>query len=209
MAAIAATGQDLPPLPARRRATWAIYQVFETADAGQLFVDVTSDQQWARFVKEFALETLAADPRLATNSMRVDERDWLIPKLQEVFAKLTTADATQRCERANISWAPVGKPADLFADPHLLASGGLLDVLVPRAGTKEIVTAGIPALPLEFGSPRQRPGLNAQPPQLGEHSRAVLAEGGFTPTEIEAFCARGIVVSSGVAKENQVLGVHP
>ena len=36
-------------------------------DGGQLFIGVTSDQQWARFVEEFGLQELAADPRLATN----------------------------------------------------------------------------------------------------------------------------------------------
>jgi crotonobetainyl-CoA:carnitine CoA-transferase CaiB-like acyl-CoA transferase len=204
MAGIAATGQEQPPMPSRGRGTWAVYQVFETADHGQLFVGVTSDQQWSRFVKEFALETLVADPRLATNALRVRQRDWLLPALQEVFAKLTTAEATERCERANISWAPVGKPIDLFTDPHLLASGGLLNVLVPRAGTKEIVTTGLPALPLEFGLSRQRPSLTTQPPQLGEHSRAVLAEAGFTSAEVEALCARGTIVSGSPNKEKQM-----
>ena len=48
MAGIVATGEELPPMPARRGA-WAIYEVFATADAGQLFIGVTSDQQWTRF----------------------------------------------------------------------------------------------------------------------------------------------------------------
>ena len=41
-------------MPARRGA-WAIYDVFDTADGEQLFIGVTSDQQWARFVEEFGL----------------------------------------------------------------------------------------------------------------------------------------------------------
>jgi crotonobetainyl-CoA:carnitine CoA-transferase CaiB-like acyl-CoA transferase len=200
MAGIAATGQEPLPMPARGRGLWAVYQVFATADDGRLFVGVTSDQQWTRFVKEFGLETLAADPRLATNALRAREREWLTPALQEMFAKLTTAEAMQGCERANISWAPVGKPGDLFTDPHLLASGGLLNVLVPRAGAQEGVTVGLPALPLEFGSPGQRCGLTAQPPQIGEHSRPVLEEAGFTAAEIEALCAQGTVVTSGAER---------
>jgi hypothetical protein len=40
----------------------------------------------------------------------------------------------RRCERAKASWAPVGQPADLFTDPHLLATGGLLGVFVSRMG---------------------------------------------------------------------------
>ena len=68
MAGMAATGLPAEPMPARRGA-WAIYEVFPTAD-GELFIGVTSDQQWTRFVEEFGLQALAADPRLATNLMR-------------------------------------------------------------------------------------------------------------------------------------------
>ena len=70
MAGMAATGLEARPMPARRGA-WAIYDVFDTAGGGQLFIGVTSDQQWTRFVEEFGLRELAADPRLATNVMRL------------------------------------------------------------------------------------------------------------------------------------------
>ena len=60
MAGIAATGQELPPMPLRP-AAWAIYEVFETSDGDSLFVGVTSDPQWRRFTAEFELDTLAAD----------------------------------------------------------------------------------------------------------------------------------------------------
>ena len=120
MAGMTATGLPAQPMPARRGA-WAIYEVFPTAD-GELFIGVTSDQQWTRFVEEFGLQALAADPRLATNLMRCQERPWLIPALKEVVAALPQAEVARRCERANVSWAPVGQPADLFADAHLLAT---------------------------------------------------------------------------------------
>jgi len=195
MAGIAATGQDVPPMPARRGA-WAIYQVFETAGGDQLFIGVTSDPQWRRFVAEFGLDGLGRDPRLATNGMRVKEKDWLIPALVAVVAGLPTEEVKQRCERANISWAPVGKPSDLFTDPHLLASAGLLDVFMARPGQAEGVTVGLPAMPVEFGWPRERPGLSSQPPQIGEQSRAILAQAGLTPSEIDALIERKVVVSS-------------
>ena len=64
MAGIAMTGEDMPPMPERKGA-WAVYQTFDTA-GGELFIGITSDQQWARFIQEFDLPHLAADPRLAT-----------------------------------------------------------------------------------------------------------------------------------------------
>ena len=195
MAGMTATGLPATPMPARRGA-WAIYEVFPTGGGGQLFIGVTSDQQWARFTEEFGLQHLAADPRLATNLMRGNERPWLIPALKEVLAKIPRDEVARRCERANISWAPVGQPGDLFADPHLLATGGLLDVFISQIGGTEGQKVGLPGMPVEFGSARERPGLRRQPPRLGEHNSEVLAEAGFLPAEIAALAEKRITVGS-------------
>src|SRR5262249_55412370 len=101
MAGMTATGLDARPMPTRRGA-WAIYEVFNTAGDGQLFIGVTSDQQWARFVEEFGLQDLAADPRLASNVLRLAERSWLIPALQDVLIKYPQPEVEARCERANV-----------------------------------------------------------------------------------------------------------
>jgi crotonobetainyl-CoA:carnitine CoA-transferase CaiB-like acyl-CoA transferase len=183
-------------MPARRGA-WAIYEVFRTANDGQLFIGVTSDQQWSRFVEEFSLQVLAADRRLATNFMRLQERSWLIPALQEILTKLPQDEVAARCERANVSWAPVGQPGDLFTDPHLLATGGLVDVFISRMGGTDGTKVGLPALPIEFGG-HARPGLTRQPPRMGEHNGQVLAEAGFSPAEVaELAKARVIVAATG------------
>ena len=195
MAGMAATGLEMRPMPARRGA-WAIYEVFDTAGEGQLFIGVTSDQQWERFVEEFGLQALAMDPRLATNVTRLDERDWLIPALQEVLLKFPQKEVEQRCERCNVSWAPVGKPGDLFEDPHLLAAGGLVDVFVSRFGGDGGKMTGLPALPMEFGAARQRPGLTRQPPRVGEHSAEILGEAGFTTEDVTGLAQRGVIVGS-------------
>jgi len=193
MAGMAATGLEARPMPARRGA-WAIYEVFRTADNGQLFIGATSDQQWARFVEVFALQELASDPRLATNLMRLQERAWLIPVIQDVLGRLSQQDVEARCEQANVSWARVGQPGDLFADPHLLATGGLLDVFISRIGGAEGKKVGLPALPIEFGPNRDRPGIWRQAPRIGEHSRDVLNEAGLSAGEVANLLQTGVVV---------------
>ena len=195
MAGIAITGEDMPPMPARKGA-WAIYEVFPCVGDGQLFIGVTSDQQWSRFVEEFGLQELATDPRLATNVMRRDERTWLIPALKEVISRLPQDEVGKRLERANCSWAPVGQPKDLYEDAHLLATGGLLDVFLSRAGGSDGVRTKLPALPIEFGANRERPGVRRQSPRVGEHNAEVLAEAGFTNVEIGALVDRKVIVSA-------------
>ncbi len=195
MAGMVATGLDARPMPARRGA-WAVYDVFDTAGDGQLFIGVTSDQQWNRFVEEFGLQELAADPRMATNVTRLAERSWLIPALQEVLKKFPQKAVEERCERCNVSWAPVAQPGDLFTDPHLLATGGLVDVFVSRFGAEGGKWTGLPALPVEFGAERHRPAVTRQPPKIGEHNSEILAEAGFSATEIAALTERGVIVAS-------------
>jgi crotonobetainyl-CoA:carnitine CoA-transferase CaiB-like acyl-CoA transferase len=193
MAGMAVTGLAAQPMPARRGA-WAVYEVFALAD-GELFIGVTSDQQWTRFTEEFGLQKLAADPRLASNVMRNKERAWFIPILKDVLGRLPKAEVAERCERANISWAPVGQPGDLFEDAHLLASRGLLDVFISPAGGEGRKVA-LPAAPVEFGMPRQRPGLRRQPPRMGEHNAEVLREAGFSAAEVTALADRRVVVAA-------------
>ena len=193
MAGMAATGLEARPMPARRGA-WAVYEVFQTAGGGQLFIGVTSDQQWTRFVEEFSLHDLAADPRLATNVTRLAERSWLIPSLQEILLQYPQSEIESRCERANVSWAPVGQPKDMFTDPHLLATGGLVDVYVSRFGGGDGKVVGLPALPIAFGG--ERPGITRQPPRMGEHNAEVLTEAGFTPQEIAELTKNGVIVSA-------------
>jgi crotonobetainyl-CoA:carnitine CoA-transferase CaiB-like acyl-CoA transferase len=195
MAGMIATGLDARPMPARRGA-WAIYEVFQTADDGQLFIGVTSDQQWTRFVDAFGLHELAADPRLGTNLMRLQERAWLIPALQDVLIKLPQPEVEARCEQAQVSWAPVGQPGDLFTDPHLLATGGLLDVIISRIGGTEGKPAKLPALPIEFGPDRDRPGIRMQSPRMGEHTIEVLTEIGFSAPDIKRLIESGVIVGA-------------
>src|SRR4051794_16557227 len=194
MAGMAATGLEARPMSIRRGA-WAIYEVFDTADGGQLFIGVTSDRQWARFVEEFGLQELAADPRLATNVMRLAERSWLIPALQEVIGKIPRDEVARRVERAQVSWAPVGQPGDLFDDPHLLATGGLVEVMLSRYGGEDGTRAKLPALPIEFGADRSRPAPVRQPPRVGEHNAEILGEAGFSQREIAELAESGVITA--------------
>lgn len=190
MAGAAATGETVPPMPARRGA-WGIYDVFECAD-GPLFVGVTSDPQWRRFCREFDLEALGADPTIATNAARSKARAWLIPRLREILGAMPIAQVRARCEAADVSWAPVGRPEDLFHDPHLAAGGGLLPTLLQTVD-QQARMVGLPALPIEWGPQRLRPALTRQPPRIGEHGAEVLREAGLEAAEITALAEVGIL----------------
>ncbi|MGF1649189.1 MAG: CaiB/BaiF CoA transferase family protein [Hyphomicrobiaceae bacterium] len=198
MAGGAATGEAVPPMTARKGA-WGIYDVFPSCDGRQAFIGVTSDAQWQRFCDVFGFAELFANPEIATNTQRCAARAWLIPELGARLSRLTYDDLIAGSERAQISWAPVGRPEDLFTDPHLVEGGGLLGVVLAAAGGGLGAKVPLPALPLEFGPDRARLTLDRQPPAAGEHSREILREAGFSETDIAELIDAGTVVAGDAA----------
>ena len=92
MAQMAVTGKPAQPMPVRISA-WAIYDVFETAQAGeQLFVGVVSDGPWVQFCAAFGLAELGANPDYAINNQRVLARDIILPQVRALFAAMPRAE---------------------------------------------------------------------------------------------------------------------
>jgi crotonobetainyl-CoA:carnitine CoA-transferase CaiB-like acyl-CoA transferase len=189
LAGEALAGLPMPPMPARRSA-WGIYQVFKTRDGGELFVGVTSDNHWRNFCATFAAPDLLADARLASNEDRVAAREWLIPIVADLLGRYDKAEIVAKCEAAGIPYAPVATVGDLLDDPHLAASGALLDVTLPGGRT-----ARLPRLPIEMGG--RKPGLRREAPRVGEHTRAVLREAGLGEDEIAALERARVIIASG------------
>jgi crotonobetainyl-CoA:carnitine CoA-transferase CaiB-like acyl-CoA transferase len=104
---------------------------------------------------------------------------------------LSIEDILDKCEAANVPYARVGRPDHLSDDPHLNAFGGLIQTAVSSMGGGALV--GIPALPVAFGDERERPGLDRQPPRIGEHTGEILQEAGFALSEIEMLKATGVI----------------
>ncbi len=178
LAYAALSDKPVPPMPERVSA-WAIYDPFETKDGQKLFIGITSDQQWERFCRAFGRADLAADESLRTNNQRIAARQHLMPALAELFKRLPLAEAERLAAEADISYARVARPEDLFDDPHLNASGGFLPTTLPGG-----VRTKLPQLPLRITDmPRT---LRREPPETGEHSREILAALGYADHEIDS-----------------------
>jgi crotonobetainyl-CoA:carnitine CoA-transferase CaiB-like acyl-CoA transferase len=97
-----------------------------------------------------------------------------------------------KLEKTGLPFAPITRPEDLFDDAHLNASGGLVDVTVPDGEFKGAAIR-LPALPLEMNG--QRFGAHIDVPRVGQYSKEVLAELGYSSAEIDAMIAAGAVGS--------------
>jgi crotonobetainyl-CoA:carnitine CoA-transferase CaiB-like acyl-CoA transferase len=178
----AITGQPAAPMPARI-SPWAIYDVFTVKDGEQIFLAAVSDAQWLTFCDALGLADLKADAALAANNDRVRARPTLLPELTRRLQAFSADELSQRMEAAGLPFAPIKKPEELLDDPHLLATGGLADIRLtdgPRAG-QTVKTTLFP-----FTLAGERPGVQLNPPQRGEHTREVLKAVGLADGEIDA-----------------------
>ncbi len=185
MAQYEITGEAPPPMSVKRPA-WGVYDIFETGDGDRLFVGVVTDTQWEIFCREFGETDLAADARLKTNGARVRERAWLIPHLSEAMKRFSKAELEAKLERIGLPFAPIAKPWDLLADPHLTASGALHATRLPSGRTIHV-----PGLPIAFSGEHLPKRLD--PPPVGEGARDALRGIGYGEAQIDALAVAGVI----------------
>jgi crotonobetainyl-CoA:carnitine CoA-transferase CaiB-like acyl-CoA transferase len=186
MLQFAVTGQPAAPMP-ERISPWGIYDVFSVQGGAQIFLAVVGDTQWRVFCDAFGFGDLYADARLATNNDRVRARAWLMPMLRERLADHTSEELAAVFEREGLPFAPITDPQYLFADPHLLLTGGLAPMTLPDGRA-----TSVPLLPLTLDG--ERLGLRLDPPRLGQHGREVLLDVGYSDDDINAMQQAGTLV---------------
>ncbi len=184
MAQMAVTGKAAAPMPARVSA-WAIYDVFETADDDQVFVGVVTDALWQKFCALFGLDDLWADAALRANNARVLARDTLMPRVRAELKRFSKADLIARLDGSGLPFAPIGRPEDLFDDPHLRAGQGLAPVMLDD-GTQTY----LPVLPIALDGERLGGGAL---PLAGADSDRLLGLLGFDAGAIAGLRAAAVI----------------
>ena len=172
------TGEKSTPYSVKS-SPWPVYDLFETSEGEKIFVTIVGEEQWEGFCRSFGREDWLSDPSLATSQRRVDQRSRIIPEIAKIISGHGMAELCRTFEKLGLPFAPVNKPGDLFDDPHLNASGGLLDIT-----TAEGQAVRTPALPFSIDGQRLQRRLD--PPKIGEHSREILTELGFSAAEAGA-----------------------
>jgi crotonobetainyl-CoA:carnitine CoA-transferase CaiB-like acyl-CoA transferase len=185
MAQYAVTGKEAPPM-SERMVAWPVYDIFDVTD-GQVFVGVVTDTQCRVFCEAFDLPDLLANPNLVTQDQRRAARPMVLPLVAAKLAPLTRAALMARLEQLGLPFAPIARPVELFDDPHLNQSGGLLPVtLADGTMTK------LPNIPLSIDG--ERPSLRRDLPRPGEHGAEIARELGLTDAQIAAMQAAGILI---------------
>ena len=150
------------------------YETFPTTGA-HIIVAVGTDLQFRSFCEAIGLPEVGSDPRFATNPDRVANRVALIPLLQEATAVFAPAALLAALAERDVPSGPVRTiPEALAAAPYALQPHDH-----PTAGEIHTVRSPIAFDGDHLTSPRH-------PPLLGEHTRSLLLEAGFSEAEAQA-----------------------
>ena len=161
----------------------APYQAFETKD-GWVNVGAANQANWERLAELIGKVDLVSDPRFATNSQRMANREMLVDHLTNVFITGTTEYWLETLGQGGVPVGPILTVGEMHSDPQVIARDMTPTITHPLAG--EVKTLGSP---VKFS---KTPGCIRYPaPTLGEHTSEVLKEIGYSPDQIEKMIAAG------------------
>ena len=180
-----ATGQIPPPLGSAHRLS-APYQALKTAD-GHLNIGAPNQSNWTRMCKSIGRDDLLEDARYSDNAGRLLNRESLESDLEETFGTRSTSDWCDILEKAGVPAGPIYNMEQVWQDEQVQARE--MDVALQHPLVGETRNIGLAAK--LYGSPGK---IHSPAPLMGQHTREVLTESGFTETEIEN------LISSGAAE---------
>jgi crotonobetainyl-CoA:carnitine CoA-transferase CaiB-like acyl-CoA transferase len=179
-----ATGVNAGPTGSAHILT-APYQAFATAD-GWINIGGANQANWERIARVIGRPELVTDPRFQTNAARMRHRDELVALIAGPLRTRPSADWIRAFEAEGVPVGPVNRIGDMLADPQVAAREMVFEVDHPRAGRTRAL-----GMPIKFSDARAD--MTRPAPLLGQHSREVLDQLGYSAAEIDALQRAGAV----------------
>jgi crotonobetainyl-CoA:carnitine CoA-transferase CaiB-like acyl-CoA transferase len=150
---------------------------------------VANQKLWINFCKLVDKEDWLNDPRFESNPKRVENREILIPLIDELFVQKTCDEWMGLLVGAAIPCGPVNDMQHLFADQQVQHRGMIAEIPHPTIGTLRLT--GIPVKYSETPA-----AIRFHPPLLGEHTDEILTDVlGYPSERIGALKAQGTIGS--------------
>ncbi|BBQ00860.1 CoA transferase [Burkholderia sp. SFA1] len=181
-----ADGTILPKMGSAN-STSAPYQVFKTSD-GWINIGAANQSNYERLLEVLDAPELASDPRFETNALRLQHREALVAILNTLLVRRSTDEWMTQFDRIGLPAGPVLDIAAALAHPQTIAREMVVETDHPTAGK----VRGL-GLPIHF-SDAKRAG-NRPAPLLGEHTREVLKESGYSAAEIDRLIEEKAIVA--------------
>jgi crotonobetainyl-CoA:carnitine CoA-transferase CaiB-like acyl-CoA transferase len=153
---------------------------------GVIALAAPHEPQFRELARLLDLPEILEDPRFANEEMRWKNRDALTAVIEGASLRHTKAQMRELFG-GKVPFSPIYTAEEIFADPHFEARNMLPQVEQPGSA----LPAQVPGVPVKLS---QTPGeVRHRAPLIGEHTRAVLHEGGVSADRIGELLAAGVI----------------
>ncbi|RPH45930.1 MAG: CoA transferase [Burkholderiales bacterium] len=166
----------------------APYQAFRTRDRW-IVIGGANQANWERICDVLGRPDWKGDVRFVDNSARMANLPALVDAMEAVLGGRDAADWLAAFEAAGVPAGPVNSIGDALSHPQTLARGMVVELEHPVAGTTRAL-----GTPITLSATPAR--IDRHAPSLGEHTREVLREHGWTDAEIDALLASGAALQA-------------
>jgi crotonobetainyl-CoA:carnitine CoA-transferase CaiB-like acyl-CoA transferase len=162
------------------------WQAFQAQD-GYVVVATREERFWRKLCDVMGHPEWGDDPRFATNTLRVANRDTLVPMIEAVFRERTVNEWLKVLRAAQVPASPVNHFDRAFAEPPVAEREMIVEYDHPVAGHVRL-----PGNPIKMSGVKKTPSTPA--PLLGEHTESVLRDVlSLTPEAINKLRADGAI----------------
>jgi len=154
---------------------------------GEYILQVSlTNEQWEGLCSALERTDLVKDPRFDTPLKRSINGTALRHELTAAFKKRERSEWLERLKKSDVPHAPVLSQEDVFQHPQILANDMIVEVDHPITGPTKML--GIP-----FHLSETPGGIRGPSPLLGQHTREVIRELGYSEAEIEDLHRKGAI----------------
>ena len=165
------------------------YGMFEAKD-GAFNMAVATEDMWPKLCGLLDMPQLAADPEYQDNAARLKNRDKLKQILNAKFAARGKLEWTLDLVKLGLPAGPIFSLDQVFSDPHVNETKMIEEIEHPRIGKLRVL-----ANPIRMGDMAGH-SVRTPPPELGQDSRQVLQDYGFSVPQIESLLSEKVVLDA-------------